>query len=113
MHELEELARLRAVAKLGAHRKGALTLLDEQRGAALEGGVDVSGFQASLNDQLVSDELVLRPSSSILNYHIIQEAAEGSHYQVRIKAAVGALPKRNCQHRPISHATLFAPTIQF
>ena len=90
-----------------------LALEDALYLAALEGGVDVSGFQASLNDQLVSDELVLRPSSSILNYHIIQEAAEGSHYQVRIKAAVGALPKRNCQHRPISHATLFAPTIQF
>ena len=42
MHELEELARLGAVAKLGAHRKGALTLCDEQRGATLEGGVLVS-----------------------------------------------------------------------
>ena len=79
--------------------------------AALEGGADISGFQASISDMIVSDELVVRPAGSILNFSITDEAEKGDHYTVSIRAAVGRLPESTCQNRMFSKVTVFAPKI--
>lgn len=88
-----------------------LALEDALYQAALEGGADIVGYQASVRDQMVSDELVVRPSGSILNYTIVEEAERGEHYIVSIRAAVGSLPEITCQNRPFSKAMIFAPEI--
>ena len=80
--------------------------------AALEGGADINGFQASISDLIVSDELVVRPAGSILNFSITNEAEQGDHYIVSIRAAVGRLPESTCQNRMFSKLTVFAPKIE-
>ena len=80
--------------------------------AALEGGADISGFQATISDLIVSDELVVRPAGSILNFSITDEAEKGDHYIVSIRAAVGRLPESSCQNRMFSKVTVFAPRIE-
>ena len=80
--------------------------------AALEGGADISGFQATISDLIVSDELVVRPAGSILNFSITDEAEKGDHYIVSIRAAVGRLPESACQNRMFSKVTVFAPRIE-
>ena len=80
--------------------------------AALEGGADINGFQASISDLIVSDELVVRPAGSILNFSITDEAEQGDHYIVSIRAAVGRLPESTCQNRMFSKLTVFAPKIE-
>lgn len=60
--------------------------------AAIKGGADINGYAAASNGILVSDRLILRPASRILDYSILSEAVEDGFYRVRVRAIVGDPP---------------------
>lgn len=60
--------------------------------AAIEGGADVNGYSATFNGILVSDRLILRPASRILDYSVLSEKEINGFYRVRVRAVVGDPP---------------------
>ena len=60
--------------------------------AAIMGGADVTGYSAASNGILVSDRLILRPASRILDYTILSETEVGGFYRVQLRAVVGDPP---------------------
>jgi hypothetical protein len=60
--------------------------------AAIEGGADITGYSAASNGILVSDRLILRPASRILDYSILSETESNGFYRVRVRAVVGDPP---------------------
>lgn len=60
--------------------------------AAIQGGADITGYTAASNGILVSDRLILRPASRILDYSILSEVQENGLYRVRLRAVVGDPP---------------------
>ncbi|MDA0962329.1 MAG: hypothetical protein O2898_05365 [Proteobacteria bacterium] len=60
--------------------------------AAIEGGADITGYSAASNGILVSDRLILRPASRILDYSILSETESNGFYRVRLRAVVGDPP---------------------
>ena len=79
--------------------------------AALQGGAQINGFSAVMTDTSIEDHFVIRPASRILDYTIINEVVDDVHYEVQIKAAVGALPKNNCPNERNINLTIFSPKI--
>ena len=59
----------------------------------------------------LSDMFVVRPASQILDYRITNEVQDETHYAVTIEAVVGDMETTGCQNRPISHITLFKPSL--
>ena len=57
--------------------------------ASSAGGTDVLGFSASDMAVMVSEQLVVRPASRILDYQILSEGMSGDFYRVKIRALVG------------------------
>ena len=48
-----------------------------------------------------------------MDYRIIDEVIDDTHYQITIEAAIGEINKnKGCQNRSISQITLFRPTLQ-
>ena len=60
--------------------------------AAIKGGADINGYSAASNGILVSDRLILRPTSRILDYTILSEVEAKGFYQVTLRAVVGDPP---------------------
>lgn len=60
--------------------------------AAIKGGADINGYAAASNGILVSDRLILRPASRILDYSVLSEVVEDGFYRVRVRAIVGDPP---------------------
>lgn len=60
--------------------------------AAIKGGADINGYASASNGILVSDRLILRPASRILDYSILSETVVDGFYRVRIRAIVGDPP---------------------
>lgn len=60
--------------------------------AAIQGGADITGYSAASNGILVSDRLILRPASRILDYSVVSEGVENGFYRVRVRAVVGDPP---------------------
>lgn len=65
--------------------------------AAIAGGADVTGYTASDRSAIVSDQLVLRPASRILDYAILSEERSGEVLTITIRALVGEVaPTGSC-----------------
>jgi hypothetical protein len=77
--------------------------------AALSGGAKIDGFSSVQADTALDDHFVVRPSSEILDYNIIDETHDDLHYQVTVQAAVGSVEGVGCQNRAVGHVTMFAP----
>lgn len=60
--------------------------------AAIKGGADINGYSAASNGILVSDRLILRPASRILDYTILSEGETNGFYRVTLRAVVGDPP---------------------
>ena len=56
--------------------------------AAIMGGADVTGYSAASNGILVSDRLILRPASRILDYTILSETEVGGFYRVHAERGI-------------------------
>ena len=100
----------RAVIQPGADPSEArmIALEDALYLAALQGGATVDGFSAINTDTSLTDQVVVRPASKIMDYAVINEVIDGDHFAVTIRAAVGDLTQNKCQ-RPNINLTLFKP----
>ncbi len=78
--------------------------------AALSGGAKIDGFSSIQADTALDDHFVVRPSSKILDYNIIDETYDDQHYQVTVQAAVGTVEREGCQNRVVGHISMFAPS---
>ena len=79
--------------------------------AALRGGAKIDGFSSIQADTSLDDHFVVRPSSEILDYRIINEIKDDLHYEVTVEAAVGKIAEPACHNRAVGHLTMFAPTM--
>ena len=78
--------------------------------AALSGGAKIDGFSSIQADTALDDYFVVRPSSEILDYNIIDEMHDDQHYQITVQAAVGTVEREGCQNRMVGHISMFAPS---
>ena len=93
------------------HEAKNIALEDALYLAALRGGAKIDGFSSVQADTRLDDHFVVRPSSEILDYRIINEVKDDLHYEVTVEAAVGKITEPACQDRAVGHLTMFAPTM--
>ena len=86
-----------------------LALEDALYYAALQGGAKIEGFSSVDTATALTDMTVVKPITQILDYKVISEIADDTHYELSIEAMVGDRQKSGCQSRPTSHLTLFKP----
>ena len=80
--------------------------------AALKGGAKISGYSIVDKFSNLNEEIIVRPSSGILDYTIIDEMISDQHYEVTIRALVGQrLDSIGCSSRPQSTLISFAPKV--
>ncbi len=90
-----------------------LALEDALYYAALKGGAKIDGFSHVNSQTTLEDEFLVRPVSKILDYRVIDEVIDDTHYQITIEAIIGENNKNiGCQNRPISQLTLFRPNLK-
>ena len=90
----------------------ARALEDALYSAALLGGAEIDGFSSVQAGSQLDDHFVVRPSSKIIDYDIVDERFDDLHYTVEIEAAVGELKKVDCQNRLFDTVTMFAPVFR-
>ena len=93
------------------HEAKNIALEDALYLAALRGGAKINGFSSVQADTSLDDHFVVRPSSEILDYRIINEVRDDLHYEVTVEAAVGKIAEPACHDRTVAHLTMFAPTM--
>jgi hypothetical protein len=93
------------------HEAKNIALEDALYLAALRGGAKIDGFSTVQADTRLDDHFVVRPSSEILDYRIINEVKDDLHYEVTVEAAVGKITEPACHDRAVGHLTMFAPTM--
>ena len=74
-----------------------LALEDALYYAALKGGAQIDGFSHVNSETALEDEFLVRPISKILDYRIIDEVIDDTHYQITIEAAIGEINKNIIQ----------------
>jgi len=84
-------------------------LEDALYSAVLLGGAEIDGFSSIQAGTQLDDHFVVRPSSKIVDYDILDEQSDDLHYAITIEAAVGEVRKTECQNRPVNNVTMFAP----
>lgn len=87
----------------------AMALEDALYYAALKGGAKIDGYSAVDAETALSETIIVRPTSDILDYHIVSELQDDTHYEIIIEAVIGDVELSGCQNRPVSHITLFKP----
>jgi len=90
----------------------ARALEDALYSAALLGGAEIDGFSSVQAGSQLDDHFVVRPSSKIIDYDIVDERFDDLHYTIEIEAAVGELKKVDCQNRLFNTVTMFAPVFR-
>ena len=90
----------------------ARALEDALYSAALLGGAEIDGFSSVQAGSQLDDHFVVRPSSKIIDYDIVDERFDNLHYTIEIEAAVGELKKVDCQNRLFNTVTMFAPVFR-
>ncbi len=93
------------------HEAKNIALEDALYLAALKGGAKIDGFSSVQADTSLDDHFVVRPSSEILDYRIVNEIKDDLHYEVTVEAAVGKIAQPACHDRAAGHLTMFAPTM--
>ena len=93
------------------HEAKNIALEDALYLAALRGGAKVDGFSSVQADTSLDDHFVVRPSSEILDYRIVNEVNDDLHYEVTVEAAVGKMATPACHNRKIGHRTMCAPAM--
>ena len=93
------------------HEAKNIALEDALYLAALRGGAKIDGFSSVQADTSLDDHFVVRPSSEILDYRIINEIKDDLHYEVTVEAAIGKIAEPACHDRAVGHLTMFAPTM--
>lgn len=103
----------RAVIQEGADPSEArmMALEDALYLAALQGGAQIDGFSSVGTDTSLNDFLLVRPASMIMDYTIIDEIEDATHYSVTIRAVIGEKDTASCT-RPMVNATLYKTEVK-
>ena len=56
--------------------------------ASLQGGAKVDGFSSIDNKTNLSENLLVRPSSEIIDFKVLEESSDKTHYKIKIQAAL-------------------------
>ncbi len=75
--------------------------------ASLKGGASVDGFSSINSGTELTESVLVRPVTRIIDYNIISSKVKGEHYEVEIEAIIGNLdtPKSACYKRENVHLT--------
>ena len=80
-----------------------LALEDALYLASLKGGAKVEGFSSVSKNTIINDQSIIKPTSSILDFKIIDETQTKEHFQVKILAVVGISNlESTCNSKPIN-----------
>ena len=79
--------------------------------AALQGGARVNGFSSVDQSTMLTEQILVQPSSNLLDYRILSEERRDLHYEVTIEAVIGNPDQSNCGQNTKRTVTLFAPNI--
>ena len=80
--------------------------------AALHGGAKINGFSAVNTDTSIQENLVVQPSSQILDYTILSEDKSDTHFVIKIRSAVGQLKSKGCESKALKSLSIYKPTIE-
>ena len=80
--------------------------------AALHGGAKINGFSAVNTDTSIQENLVVQPSSQILDYTILSEDKSDTHFVIKIRSAVGQLKSKGCESKVLKSLSIYKPTIE-
>ncbi len=80
--------------------------------AALHGGAKINGFSAVNTDTSIQENLVVQPSSQILDYTIISEDKSDTHFVIKIRSAVGQLKNKGCDNKALKSLSIYQPKIE-
>ena len=80
--------------------------------AALHGGARINGFSAVNTDTSIQENLVVQPSSQILDYTILSEDKSDTHFIIKIRSAVGQLKSKGCESKALKSLSIYKPTIE-
>ncbi|MFD1510666.1 flagellar assembly protein T N-terminal domain-containing protein [Lacimonas salitolerans] len=80
--------------------------------AAMKGGADVDAFSAVDMGVLTADSILLRASTRIVDFAVVDEFRGQSQYEVTIDAYVGEQPQLGCAARPDLALTVGVPKLR-
>ena len=80
--------------------------------AALHGGAKINGFSTVSTDTSIQENLVVQPSSQILDYTILSEDKSDTHFVIKIRSAVGQLKSKGCESKALKSLSIYKPTIE-
>ena len=66
-----------------------LALEDALYLAALKGGAIVEGFSSISKSTILNDQSIIKPTSKVLDFKILEEKQIGEHLEIKILAIVG------------------------
>lgn len=79
--------------------------------AALQGGAHVDGFSSVDQATTLTEQILVQPSSNLLDYRIVSEARNDLHYEVLVEAVMGDPDQSSCGQNTRRTVSVFAPTI--
>ena len=79
--------------------------------AALHGGAKINGFSAVNTDTTIQENLVVQPTSQILDYTILSEEKTATHFVIKVRTAIGQLKGKNCESRGLKSLSIYKPKI--
>ena len=78
--------------------------------ASLQGGAKIDGYSAVDTNTSLNENLLIRPSSSIKDFVILEESKDETHYSVKIKAILVSLNSLlDCSARSNINLSYFKP----
>ena len=81
--------------------------------AALHGGAKINGFSAVNTDTSIQENLVVQPSSQILDYTILSEDKSDTHFVIKIRSAVGQLKSKGCESKVLKSLSIYKPCLLY
>jgi len=67
--------------------------------AAMQGGAQIDGFSSVDRETNLNEHFTIRPAGKLLDFNIVSESIDESHYITVIRAAVGQLNSTKCSAR--------------
>lgn len=78
--------------------------------ASLQGGAKINGFSSIDQNTNLKESLVVRPASEIMDFKILEERSNETHYDIKIQAAlVSDTLNLNCKNQNIINLSFLKP----
>ncbi len=102
VHEVQTVGRS-VIIDNNLKKARKLALEDALYLAALRGGAIVEGFSSVSNSTIINDQSIVKPTSNVLDFKILDESQTKEHFQIKILAVVGINQiKSKCKPRPLN-----------